>query len=183
MDLKVELNPVKKTTKLISHINIWENTTANLLSYREARWGKSFECHQSASGASVSDHSTVVINWLTSGSEKQDVQSDITNINENGPVKNCESKSRAQFPTRDIFSHNTVNTHTPLRSLRSSGQNLWSVPYSRLKTKGYRALLVAAPTLWNSLALSPRTLEAVVAFKAQLKISLNLLLMCFLDFL
>ena len=37
------------------------------------------------------------------------------------------------------------------RKLRSSGQILWQVPVSRLKSYGYCAFSVAAPTLWNRL--------------------------------
>ncbi len=42
-----------------------------------------------------------------------------------------------------------VKYHTSARSLRSSDQQLLTVPRSRLKRKGDRSFSVAAPKLWN----------------------------------
>ena len=42
------------------------------------------------------------------------------------------------------------------RSLRSSGQELLTVPLAKLKTYGDRAFSIAAPRQWNNLPLSIR---------------------------
>ena len=54
-----------------------------------------------------------------------------------------------------------LQTHKPVRSLRSSSVNMLAIPRSRLKFNGDRAFSVYAPKLWNKLA-------------EQIKCSLNL---------
>ncbi len=59
--------------------------------------------------------------------------------------------------------------YVPLRSLRSSGSGLLSVPESRLITKGDRAFAIRAPRLWNDLPEEIRQSESVSSFKSLLK--------------
>ena len=55
------------------------------------------------------------------------------------------------------------------RSLRSSGQELLTVPMSKLNTYGDRALSIAAPRQWNNLPLSIRKSPSIAIFKRHLK--------------
>ena len=55
------------------------------------------------------------------------------------------------------------------RSLRSSGQELLTVPLAKLKTYGDRAFSIAAPRQWNSLPLSIRKSPSIAIFKRHLK--------------
>ena len=57
------------------------------------------------------------------------------------------------------------------RSLRSSGQELLTVPLAKLKTYGDRAFSTAAPTVWNNLSLSIRKSPSTAILKKQLKIN------------
>ncbi len=59
-----------------------------------------------------------------------------------------------------------VKRHTSARSLRSSDQQLLTVPRSRLKLKGDRAFSVAAP---NLLPVSIRSAPIISSFKSLLK--------------
>ena len=52
------------------------------------------------------------------------------------------------------------------RSLRSSGQELLTVPLAKLKTYGDRAFGIAAPRQWNSLPLSIRKSLSIAIFKS-----------------
>lgn len=65
---------------------------------------------------------------------------------------------------QDLF-----HIHSPGRSLRSSGQDLFIVPRTRFKTRGDRAFCVVAPRLWNSLPLVLRALDTVENFSKHLK--------------
>uniref|UniRef100_A0A669CLJ3 Reverse transcriptase domain-containing protein n=1 Tax=Oreochromis niloticus TaxID=8128 RepID=A0A669CLJ3_ORENI len=62
-----------------------------------------------------------------------------------------------------------LHPYIPSRSLRSCDQGLLAVQHTRLKTKGDKAFVTVAPRLWNSLPLSLRSADSVVAFKKQLK--------------
>ena len=55
------------------------------------------------------------------------------------------------------------------RSLRSSGQELLTVPLAKLKTYGDRAFSIAAPRQWNNLPLSIRKSPSIGIFKRHLK--------------
>ena len=55
------------------------------------------------------------------------------------------------------------------RSLRSSGQELLTVPLAKLKTYGDRAFSIAAPRQWNNLFLSIRKSPPIAIFKRHLK--------------
>ena len=57
-------------------------------------------------------------------------------------------------------------------SLRSSGQELLTVPLAKLKTYGDRAVSIAAPRQWNSLPLGIRKSPSIAIFKRHLKIYL-----------
>ncbi len=62
-----------------------------------------------------------------------------------------------------------LTEYQPIRSLRSSNQDLLSTPKSRLKCRGDRAFCIAAPRLWNALPLSIRQASSVNIFKSRLK--------------
>ncbi len=62
-----------------------------------------------------------------------------------------------------------LTEYQPIRSLRSSNQDLLSTPKSRLKCRGDRAFSIAAPGLWNALPLSIRQASSVNIFKSRLK--------------
>ncbi len=62
-----------------------------------------------------------------------------------------------------------VKRHTSARSLRSSDQQLLTIPRARLKLKGDRAFSVAAPKLWNLLPVSIRSAQTISSFKLLLK--------------
>ena len=51
------------------------------------------------------------------------------------------------------------------RSLRSSGQELLTVPLAKLKTYGDRAFSIAAPRQWNNLPLSIRKSPSIAILK------------------
>ncbi|KAF7666068.1 hypothetical protein LDENG_00121230, partial [Lucifuga dentata] len=73
--------------------------------------------------------------------------------------------------------------YIPGRSLRSSNQGLLIIPHLRLKTKGDRAFEVAAPTaptLWNSLPPSLRSVDSVDSFKKEVKIHLFIIYLYFI---
>ncbi len=62
-----------------------------------------------------------------------------------------------------------VKRHTSTRSLRSSDQQLLTIPRARLKLKVDRAFSVAAPKLWNLLPVSIRSAQTISSFKLLLK--------------
>ena len=62
-----------------------------------------------------------------------------------------------------------ICSYTPSRCLRSSSQNLLTVPPARTKTLGERAFAHAAPKLWNSLPDSLRCQMTTDQFKKNLK--------------
>ncbi len=62
-----------------------------------------------------------------------------------------------------------LTEYQPVRSLRSSNQDLLSTPRSRLKCRGGRDFCIAAPRLWNALTLSIRKASSVNIFKSRLK--------------
>ena len=58
---------------------------------------------------------------------------------------------------------------TSQRTLRSNGNELLQIPYSRLKTYGDRSFCVAGPRLWNDLPVHLRMCESLTIFKKYLK--------------
>lgn len=52
------------------------------------------------------------------------------------------------------FTTELLNPYCTFRSLRSTGQGLLSIPYSRHKTKEGCAFAIRAPSLWNYLTQS-----------------------------
>ena len=59
--------------------------------------------------------------------------------------------------------------YIPSRNLRSSTEQLLSVPKIKTKSYGSRSFCYAAPCLWNSIPLEIRTLETYEEFKTKLK--------------
>ncbi len=68
-----------------------------------------------------------------------------------------------------VYISDFICAYSPRRSLRSSSENLLTVPLSRLKSKGDRAFSVLAPKLWNSLPQSVRLSSSLSGFKSSLK--------------
>ena len=63
-----------------------------------------------------------------------------------------------------------VKEHKPRRSLRSSSQQLLSLPpLTKTKTYGDRSFSVAAPEIWNNLPRNIRAISDVDLFKKYLK--------------
>ena len=62
-----------------------------------------------------------------------------------------------------------LTPYSPVRTLRSSDQNLLKVPRIKFKTRGERSFQFVAPSLWNSLPSSLKTAETVDIFKKGLK--------------
>lgn len=58
-----------------------------------------------------------------------------------------------------------LNSHIPVRELRSSNQFLLQRPKTRLKQRGNRAFAAAAPKLWHHLPLHISTAQNVNTFK------------------
>ncbi len=79
---------------------------------------------------------------------------------------------RALHGQAPSYIHDILHAHSPGRSLRSSDQDLLTIPRTRLKTRGDHAFCVVAPRLGNSLPLSLRTMCSVESFKKHLKTSL-----------
>ena len=71
--------------------------------------------------------------------------------------------------TAPQYLRDLLSAHTTGRSLRSSEQNLLSVPRTNLTRYGDRAFSVAAPTLWNVLPCNLRNTKSLAAFKRDLK--------------
>ena len=62
-----------------------------------------------------------------------------------------------------------LHEYNPIRTLRSSQQNLLCVPSFKLKSFGARSFSVCAPQLWNSLPKEIRCATSVGIFKSKLK--------------
>ena len=62
-----------------------------------------------------------------------------------------------------------LHLHTPARTLRSSNHLLLVTPKTKLKTKGDRAFVAAAPRLWNNLPWHIRSARSFKVFKSSLK--------------
>src|SRR5258708_34035718 len=63
---------------------------------------------------------------------------------------------------------NILTTHNPSRSLRSSLQHLLITP--RITSEmGRRSFAYAAPTIWNSLPPSIRSIQSLITFRRSLK--------------
>ena len=67
-----------------------------------------------------------------------------------------------------VYLEELLNVYIPQRSLRSSGQNLFEVPRTRVQY-GDRSFSVAAPVLWNNLPLALKSITSTESFKKQLK--------------
>jgi len=61
-----------------------------------------------------------------------------------------------------------MQPYIPSRPLGSCDQGLLAVQDTRLKIKGDRAFATVAPTFWNFLPLSFRSMDSVISFKKQL---------------
>lgn len=75
---------------------------------------------------------------------------------------------KARLHRQPSYLHDLIQDYIPPRVLRSSDAHLLSVPSAHTKTAS-RAFCVAAPTVWNSLPLSVRTLPTVSQFCRHLK--------------
>ena len=64
---------------------------------------------------------------------------------------------------------NLLNPYQPVRSLRSSTQNLLIVPKTNLKKFGNRSFAYNAATIWNSLPHFLKSISNEATFKAHLK--------------
>ena len=62
-----------------------------------------------------------------------------------------------------------LSEYHPVRTLRSSEDNLLSVPRAQLKQYGERSFSVAGPMLWNKLPLSVKTAPTLEIFRSRLK--------------
>ena len=62
-----------------------------------------------------------------------------------------------------------LRRHIPARTLRSSSQNLLTVPRVRTETYGEKSFSCAAPRLWNNLPDSIKQSPTIDEFKAKLK--------------
>ncbi|CAB4020220.1 Hypothetical predicted protein, partial [Paramuricea clavata] len=62
-----------------------------------------------------------------------------------------------------------LRRHVPARTLRSSSQNLLTVPRVRTETYGEKSFSCAAPRLWNNLPDSIKQSPTIDEFKAKLK--------------
>ncbi len=64
-----------------------------------------------------------------------------------------------------VYISDLICPYSPRRSLRSSSENLLTVPLSCLKSKGDRAFSVLAPKLWNLLPQSVRLSQTKTQIK------------------
>ncbi len=64
-----------------------------------------------------------------------------------------------------VYISDLLCPYSPRRSLRSSSENLFTVPLSCLKSKGDRAFSVLAPKLWNLLPQSVRLSQTKTQIK------------------
>ena len=62
-----------------------------------------------------------------------------------------------------------IERYVPPRELRSSAKGLLTVPVCNYVTKGQRAFVFRAPTLWNSLPEELRLADSLARFKTLLK--------------
>jgi hypothetical protein len=62
-----------------------------------------------------------------------------------------------------------LSRHSPPRQLRSSDQNLLTVPHTRSSLVQNRAFSVAGPRLWNELPCAIRSSPSLTVFKSKLK--------------
>lgn len=67
------------------------------------------------------------------------------------------------------YIYNLLQPYRPTRSLRSSSQNMLSIPKSNTVNYGDRAFSICAPKLWNSLPCHLRNANSIFSFKSQLK--------------
>lgn len=75
----------------------------------------------------------------------------------------CTNPFITKLPTVQL---NCCILTTPLKTVRSSYQNLLLVPYSRLKRREDRAFSVLEPQLWNNLPLEIRLAPSLLIFKS-----------------
>ena len=67
------------------------------------------------------------------------------------------------------YINDLLKPYHPSRTLRSSDDNLLTVPTSRIKSFGGRTFEITAPTLWNNLPFNLRQITSLQVFKKTLK--------------
>lgn len=77
--------------------------------------------------------------------------------------------SKALHGQAPAYIADLLHPYTSARSLRTNMQNLLSVPHTRFKTRGDRALEAAAPKLCNALPAPLTSADSPYSFKKQLK--------------
>ena len=82
---------------------------------------------------------------------------------------------KAQNNLSPSYISELINQYTPVRTLRSSSQNLLSVYSVNMHSYGDRSFIASAPTLWNSLPITIRNISSLDTFKKSLKTYLFLL--------
>ncbi len=75
---------------------------------------------------------------------------------------------KLRHDSEPTYLRNLLMPYTPTRTLRSSNQNLLSVPYART-IFGARAFRNAAPAIWNDLPQDLRDCHSLQIFKCKLK--------------
>ncbi len=68
-----------------------------------------------------------------------------------------------------LYLQELLKTYSPAHTLRYASKNLLEIPPTNLKTHGPRSFSVAAPTLWNSVPQSIRSIMTIETFKSKLK--------------
>ena len=68
-----------------------------------------------------------------------------------------------------LYLSNLIETYHPVRALRSADKSLLKIKQAKYKKLGERAFSVCAPTLWNSIPLDIRNINAEKLFKTKLK--------------
>ena len=76
---------------------------------------------------------------------------------------------KAQSGLAPEYLSNTLHRHQPVRQLRSSSQDLLSVPRTRLRSFGDRSFEAAIPRMWNNLPPHLRRQTSLREFKKDLK--------------
>jgi len=85
------------------------------------------------------------------------------------PVKYRIMTFNALHDIGPSFIKDLISMYQPSRMLRSSNQNLLSVPKFRLKSFGGRSFSISAPTLWNALPETLRAIDNLQSFRSNLK--------------
>ena len=86
-------------------------------------------------------------------------------------IRNCTITHQALSSKQPIYLYSLLTPARQPRQLRSSNSNLL---YPSVKTYlGTRAFSVAAPTLWNSLPVSVKSVGNITTFRRKLKTCLS----------